>query len=473
MRAGRRALGPAASLAGGNAIAALIAYAAQPVLSRLYTPEAFGVADLFAAAVAVLVPIGSLRYEDALLLPAEDSDAAHLFWLATLVTLGAAALLGLASLLPVVGGLSIGPWALWLAPTFVVLRAVQLSEAWLTRRRQFGALAGSPVARSIVTTGWRFAGALPAYGATAGSLIASFVGGQAVAAAWQARPLLAEKALRTRPQRATLARVATRYRRFALMTAPAVLFNNLTGRLPIFLLAFYFSEAIVGQFGRVLLTLAVPLALVGRAAGRVFIPDAVAAHRAGTLARVSERFHAQLVWIGLYPALALIVAGPELFAFVFGAVWREAGLYAQWLSPWLLLASVCAPLTALFDVTEHHQRDVATGLLQSALVVAALVAGAQTGSALFTVSVLGAAGVTGRLVQLGTLWKTAGLPLPRLAVAYRAPLLAALPGLILMVAAQPSASGVLVFAAATAGGSFYAWLALRHLRPTALPKKKA
>lgn len=450
------------SLAGGSSLAALLAYAAQPILSRLYAPETFGIADLFAAVVAVVVPVGSLRYEDALILPESDEDAAHLFWLSVFITLvltGVVFALSLA--VPTFKETTLGPFLWLLAPTLLLLRLGRLTELWLTRQRQFSPLAISPVARSTVATGWRLVGGLPPFGATAGGLIYGFLTGQGAGVLIQLAGMRRSVAVWHSPQWAGMRRVATRYRRFALYTTPAVLLNNLTSRLPIFVLAYAFSEGVVGWFGRVVLTLAVPLSLVGGALGRVFLPDAAQARHSGTLALVSATFHSRLVWLGLYPALALMVAGPDLFAFVFGDLWREAGTYARWLSPWLLLSAICAPLTALFDVTERHRLDVATGVFQLVVLGGALYLGVRTGSALYTIACVGIGGVLGRGVQLGVLWRISGASMASLPAQYIRPLGAAGAGLFFVVPALAMGTGLTVFLAVVAGGGVYYFFAYR------------
>ena len=56
--------------------------------------------------------------------------------------------------------------------------------------------------------------------------------------------------------------------------------------------------------------------------------------------------------IGILPALLLISFGQELFAFIFGEEWREAGFYASILAPMAFLRLICAPLSGVLYVRE-------------------------------------------------------------------------------------------------------------------------
>jgi O-antigen/teichoic acid export membrane protein len=67
------------TLAGGTTLAVAVTILASPITSRLFWPEAFGLAALFRSASMMLGAIACLRYEMAIVLPKKDEDAAPLF----------------------------------------------------------------------------------------------------------------------------------------------------------------------------------------------------------------------------------------------------------------------------------------------------------------------------------------------------------------------------------------------------------
>ena len=431
-----------ATLFSGSLVGSALTLAVQPLLTRLFPAEAFGTADLFAAVLTLLLPIASLRYEDALLLPEDDEDAAQVFWLAVVLSLVACALVaGAVALRPWVerltGYAALGPLLVWLAPGLLVLRAQALTEAWLTRVRQFGPLSTAAVVRGGSTSAYRLGAAYVPGADGAAALSVGFVAGTAAAALVQAVPLVQSPgALALPASAARMGALARRYRRFAAFTTPATLLNNLSSRLPVLMLAWAFAPSVVGLFGRVSLVVATPLALVGGAVSRVFIAHAAEARRAGTLAPLADAFHSRLVLLGLFPTLAVCAFGPDVFAAVFGPLWREAGVYAQFTAPWLFLASVAAALTILFDVTESQRLDLASGFMTTTGLGLALWVGTQTGHARTAVAFAGAAGALLRIGQLVLLLSLAGMPLRRMAAPYGLALLASAPGLLVALAAS-------------------------------------
>src|SRR5215475_6292930 len=64
-------------LAGGTAIAQAIAVLAAPVLTRLYRAEDFGYLQIYMSVMAFAVVAVTLRFDQAVFLPEQDSVAAN------------------------------------------------------------------------------------------------------------------------------------------------------------------------------------------------------------------------------------------------------------------------------------------------------------------------------------------------------------------------------------------------------------
>lgn len=352
-----RAIG---SLVSGSLVATVVGLAVQPILARLYSPEQFGIADLFVAVVTLLYPIGSLRYEDAIVLPKRDDEASALLWLSAGLSVLSAALL---LLLPLTAPLWSGSFAdvrpfLWgIAPCFLILRLGRILENAAARHKQFGVLARTSVTRSAVTSAGRLGGGLVA--PSAGLLIASFGLGFAATLPSLARALRKSTLLQWPRHMARIGRAARKHRRFALFTTPALLLHSATGRLPILLVGTFALASDVGQLGRTFFAIGAPLSLLTRSVSRVFVVEAAelfrdAPDRLGELVRT---YLTRMVWAAAGPSAVVLVLGPDLFAWAFGGEWRPAGVYAQWLTPWMVVMACASALTGLFDVTGKQRSE--------------------------------------------------------------------------------------------------------------------
>jgi O-antigen/teichoic acid export membrane protein len=98
--------------------------------------------------------------------------------------------------------------------------------------------------------------------------------------------------------------------------------------------------------------------LIGRAIADVFYSQAAQINREGGLAQLVLTIQGKLAQIVMPPTLVLILMAPELFAFVFGEDWRQAGEFAQWMAPWLYLVFVTSPLSTLTTVLEKQAQGL-------------------------------------------------------------------------------------------------------------------
>ena len=60
--------------------------------------------------------------------------------------------------------------------------------------------------------------------------------------------------------------------------------------------------------------------------------------------------------IGIIPFTVLFMATPQLFEFVFGTQWREAGNIAQVLLPWIFLNFLVSPVSTI-TIVVHKQKE--------------------------------------------------------------------------------------------------------------------
>ena len=80
------------ALMSGSAIAQALPIAAAPILTRIYSPDDFGVAALFLAVATVMASVVNGRYELAIGLPESDDDAINIAALGVVIAVFASVL---------------------------------------------------------------------------------------------------------------------------------------------------------------------------------------------------------------------------------------------------------------------------------------------------------------------------------------------------------------------------------------------
>ena len=346
-----------AKVAGGTAAAQLITLAASPVLTRLYTPEAFGYLGIFLAIALPLSVFATLRYDVAIVLPAEDRNAANLFVLSlgiAIVTSLLTALGGWAFRAEIGGLLGVPVFAayFWTIPVMVLVAgAFAASRHWMIRKKHFGTMAiFTPAAAG---TGSFFKIGAGLYSGSALFLIIGNIGIQAIQSAvwmWKStRDGLPQLIRETRP--AAIRNIAARYRDFPCFRMPQDLLSAIYQNAPGLLFAYYYTPAAVGLYLVAIRVLQVPGALISGSVRTVFYQRA--AEVSEDRARLFREFRQKtltLVVIGLPLFLAIALISPFAFGFVFGAEWRAAGGTASWLCIWIFAGFISTPALGVIPV---------------------------------------------------------------------------------------------------------------------------
>jgi len=384
----------------GSVVAQVLAILAAPVVTRLYDPDMVGLAGLFVAVVGPFAGVACLRYELAVLLPADEDDAANVLAVSLLAVLPVAAISGLLCVLagPVARLMNAEALAgfLWLVPIAVILRGTYHSVShWSLRVKRFGTLSVAIILAAVVSQSLKILAGLTGRGSSGvlvvtpllGSLLASALMLLLTAGTWA--PLLIRVVRLPR-----IVAMSHRYRKFPLLNTWSVLINSVAREMPIWLLAVFFSPSIVGFMVLGRAVVGMPVVLIGDAINRVFFSEASRVHReGGALGATVFPVYEAIVAFAVYPFVVLALLGSDVFSLAFGARWAEAGTYVQILAPWYLFVVIARPLGSLFYVLERQ----GAGLLYSGTIcivrAVAILIGGLTGNVYVCVILYAATGV--------------------------------------------------------------------------------
>jgi len=384
----------------GTTFAQAIAVLASPVLTRLYGPEAFGFFALFTSITSIIGVIACMRYELAIMLPKADEKAANLLGLCLLCVAAVSGLtvpalyFGGDALLSLLRAPGLAPYLL-LVPPFVFASGVFLAlNYWNSRTKHFGRLSAARVTSSLATTGTQIGAGLAGY-ATGGSLIGASLVGSSVSTAvlggqiWRDDHALLRRSISW----SGMVEGLKRYKNFPLIDSSSALLNAASWQMPAFLLAAFFSPAVVGYYALGFRVLQFPMSLIGGSIAQVFFQRASEARSDGTLPNFVESVFHLLVVIGIFPILTVTIVGPELFAVIFGDAWVEAGVYAQILSIWAFAWFISSPLSTLWAVLEKQAFGIRITTLNFVTRTISLVLGGITGSPVVALALFAFSGI--------------------------------------------------------------------------------
>lgn len=341
------------TLFSGTAAAQLVAILLQPFLRRIFTPEEFGAYAVYLSLVSILVTVGTLRYEPAILQPEKKTEAVNLFFAAFYFNLAFSFFLLIITALfksPLAKLLNISDihawWLLFLPASVFLLGTYQAMNYYLVRKKKFKAISINKGVRRVAEGGIqlglgsiRFPAGL-VIGDVAGNL-ANVVSG--IVQLKRANFLvkmhslsLQKKLIRQYADYPAYSMLPTTLNMFCLMI-PTVFINR------------FYGQEIAGYFDLTRLVLIVPAALLTMSVGQVFL-QLVSEKKLKALPFRAE-FN-QLIWVlgalGLAFAIIITLLGPTLLGWYAGEPYVESGRYAQVLVWGTLARVVVSPLTMVF-----------------------------------------------------------------------------------------------------------------------------
>lgn len=356
----------------GTSIAQAIPIAISPILTRLYSPDEFGLFALYMSIVTLLAVVATGRYEMAVILPRKDTDGANIVILSLLISLFVSilALVIIFSfkehLIRWIGDDRIAKW-LYFAPLSILLTGCYQSfNYWSNRRRHYRRLATSRVIQSGATSFNNLS--LGVLGLGSGGLVIGQLAGQGLATFFLGKQIYSEdKRLFAKVTKLKIIALAKRYRKFPLFDIPSALAVNFNLHFSRILFFTIFASVVSGYYYLVQRVLNLPLAIIGNAIADVFREEAARSFK--------ERKNARKIFMSTFKKLAFVslLLSPlyfvieDLFIIVFGADWAISGSFAKILFPMLLIRFVANPLSYMFYVAEKQGLNL---IYQLILVVA-------------------------------------------------------------------------------------------------------
>ena len=398
----------------------VISFITAPIIARLFSPDDFGIRQIFVSIAGVIIVITCLRYELSIPLGKNEKEAIASFTLSLFFTLIFTFVV--LAVVPVGKG-KIAQWFkapelnifFGLLPIAVFIGGSGSSLGyWAAREGRFGAMAwsgfGSSLSSMLITIAWALI-----IGASAAGLFAGYFAGAVVGIllllAFFSRKLVSD-IRNANLSFEMLWTVAKRHKKFPIFDTWTGLLNSLSHQLSPIVLGLYFSTTVVGYYSLGQSLVSLPMALLGGSIAQVFFPTAAEEYnKKGSLSDIVSNIFRRLVQIGVFPMVALGFLGSILFGFVFGQKWIEAGVYTQILSGYVLFQFVSSPLSTVFSIFQRQGTALAwnAGFISSKLL--GILLGSKTGRPRIALALYSIVSVIAYIFLLGWILRNSGVSL--------------------------------------------------------------
>lgn len=342
----------------GSSIARIIGFATIPILTRIYTPEDYGLLALYLSFITVLSQSFSLRYVQAIPLPRSELVAFNLFILCVKTIFISIILFSIIfwllgeRILNFFSMDALIPYSWLIILGSGLMAFYELLNLWATRNRQYKKISISQFNESVVGSISKIGlgiFTIKPEGLILG-LIASQIAGILTLLKDAVRVFFKFKTRTSLQSQYFLARY---FQGFVWFRLPSQVLMSLSVQAPVLMSAALYSKDITGQLSLAIITISVPAGLIGKAISRAFYAEiaVVGKTNLAKVRRMTIGLQKRLFIVGIPIAIVAMLSVEHLFIFVFGEEWHLAGKYAMLLAPFMLFQFTSSPLMEVINIT--------------------------------------------------------------------------------------------------------------------------
>ncbi|MEA2018328.1 MAG: oligosaccharide flippase family protein [Campylobacterota bacterium] len=336
----------------GTTIAQAIPFALSPIITRIYSPEDFGMFALYFSILGLVGVIATARYEIAIVLPKTDEDAINILALSLSITIFLTLLVSILifffkdSVLDLFNATDIGS-LLYLMPLSLLLVGFYNSfNYWSNRKKRFKNISNSRVIQSLGTGSGQIG--FGTSGIFGGMILGNIIGSIFSTTILIKKFIQNDTLLIKNIDKNKAIEQMKIYKDFPLVNSFHVFSDVAKTSLSVMLISAYFGSAVLGFYALSIRVLQAPLGIIGSSFGQVLYQRFnTAKENNETIYDIAKNVMIKLILFALPIFITLYFISPELFAFVFGEKWRVAGEYTQILLPYLFMNFLISPISQI------------------------------------------------------------------------------------------------------------------------------
>jgi O-antigen/teichoic acid export membrane protein len=336
----------------GAVFAQSIGIFAAPILSRIYSPEDYGVYAIFASVVTILSTIFPLRYESKIIVPKDDDEVNALLLVIFYSTIILGSLIFVLTLFSsdiLYKKIGIFKLGFWLKFTILAAICTAITNSfyyYLVKKNNFKHITYSRIFTSLIST--IFAITLGLNFINSGLIISQII---SLTLGLAFVILISNfKFPKKINQKKYLFRIASKHKSAPLYLLPTSLVDVFSYQLQIFLIALWFKTSDVGSLRMSWTILALPASFIGSAIGQLFFQKFSNIWFEDI--KYAKKFllitWRNLFLVGLLPCILIVFFGKELFIFFLGQKWVFAGEIAAIMAPMFFITFISSPTSTTY-----------------------------------------------------------------------------------------------------------------------------
>ena len=385
-------------------VAQAVALIIYPILTRLFSADDFGLFNLFLSIGGILVLLATAQYEYSIPLPRSHRQASWclqsaLPWLCIVVVVCVAVLpfsKGVATIFDAPRLADV----LWLMPIYVAAISLwELLRFWAVRWQRFDRVSTYQVDQAVLNAGMKVGAGYVGMGS--GLIYASVLAPLMALLITMAR--LPRRLLGPlfHVERRGVRAAMRRYRNFPFFSLPRTLIDNLSGNLPLLVMAPAFGLSTVGFVGMALTLSFRPINIICNSLNQVFYQrTSLLVQQRKPAAYLCRQYVIWAAAVAVPGFAALYFVLPWLCGWLLGDEWTTTGHFIRIMLPWLFMILIDNAINFIPDIFDRQRGTLVFAIVCVSLQVVALFVGVALGSPMLTVGLYFSIAAVNMLVKL-------------------------------------------------------------------------
>ena len=356
------------TLVTGTSIAQFIPIAISPILTRIYSPEDFGVLTLFMSISLIFGSISSARYEMAIMLPEKDEDALSISFLAVFISFFFSLIIFIAlfffkDLIFIKLNNSKLGLLIYLCPLLVFLIGLyNVLINYNNRKKKYKDIAKANIYKSITMSSVQLV--FPVIKSGSIGLIIGYFLSHISSNLQLIKNFFVDREMFKKINKNKVLKLGSKYIKFPKYSMPATLANIMSTQFVNILISSFFGLSTLGFYSLVQKVLGMPISIIGSSISQVYYQESVRMNlKEGNSYIVIKKTVLKLILIGIPIFSILFFIIEDLFEFVYGVEWRIAGEYSKILIFLFFLRFISSTVSLTLSVYQKQEFELIINLL--------------------------------------------------------------------------------------------------------------
>lgn len=349
-------------LLSGSIFGQAIPIAIMPILTRIYTPDDFGLVAVYLSLTMIFGSIANFRYELAIVLPEKDNDAIHIAALSIMISFFVSLFLLLIIVLfnnDILFFLKNDEIKIWLYILPISILSIGVFNAFNflnTRQKKYRLLANTNIGKSLILTSGQLV-FVCFKNIFNGLILSQVITNIAIAVFFIFKQMKVITSVRIDFNRILV--LAIRYSKFPKYSMPAIFLNMLSTNLINILISSVFSLSTLGYYSLTQKMLGLPMTLIGNSIAQIYFQSASdMKNKIGNSWTIYKSTVIKLSIIAFSIFIPLFFIVKPLFFYIFGLDWEVAGIYAQYLIPFFCIRFIAVGVSHTNIIFEKQKIDL-------------------------------------------------------------------------------------------------------------------